>query len=131
MTVIDVPAKKFIFYFLFIYLFLVGQPWPRVRTRGQARGALPNYCSSKCIVKPPSAWIANLVLKMNIIPILNKSSPSFHTELEFIVLDVSRKLVKHVIYLSKRINWNIKWKFFTQAAQTAINQFLVSKNFRD
>jgi hypothetical protein len=45
------------------------------------------------------------------------------------VLGVHGKLVKYVVYSSKRKNWK-KLFFFTQAAQTAINQFLVSRNFR-
>jgi hypothetical protein len=45
------------------------------------------------------------------------------------VLGVHGKLVKYVVHLSKRkIAKNLF--FFTQAAQTAIDQFLVSRNFR-
>jgi hypothetical protein len=57
--------------------------------------------------------------KMNLIPVLNKTSPQVHTELELDVLGVSGKLVKYVVHLSKKIE--IKLFFFTKAAQTAIN----------
>jgi hypothetical protein len=40
--------------------------------------------------------------KMNLIPILNKTSPQVHTELELDVLGVLGKLVKYEIHLSKR-----------------------------
>jgi hypothetical protein len=59
--------------------------------------------------------------KMNLIPVLNKTPPWAHTELE---------LDKHVVHSSKRKNRK-KMFFFTQAAQTAIHQFLASRNFRD
>jgi hypothetical protein len=39
---------------------------------------------------------------MNSKPILNKTSPWAHTELEFDVLSVLGKLVKYVVLLSKR-----------------------------
>jgi hypothetical protein len=42
---------------------------------------------------------------------------------------VHGKLVRYVVYSSKRKNWK-KIIFFIQAAQTAIDQFLVSRNFR-
>jgi hypothetical protein len=42
--------------------------------------------------------------KMNLIPILNKTLPRAHTELELDVLGVPRKLVKHVLYSFKRKN---------------------------
>jgi hypothetical protein len=45
------------------------------------------------------------------------------------VLGVHGKLVKYVVHSSKRKIEKNK-KFFTQAAQTAIDQFLVSRNFR-
>jgi hypothetical protein len=67
--------------------------------------------------------------KMNLNPVLNKNSPRAHTELEFDVLGVLGKLVKYVVHSSKRKKW--KKKFFTQVAQIAIDQFLVSRNFRD
>jgi hypothetical protein len=67
--------------------------------------------------------------KMSLIPIFNKNSPRAHTELELGMLGVYGKLVKYVVHSSKRkIEKNIF--FFTQAAQTAIDQFLVSRNFR-
>jgi hypothetical protein len=61
--------------------------------------------------------------------IFNKTSPQAHTESELDLLGVHGKLVKYVVHLSKRKNWK-KLFFFTQAAQTAIDQFLVSRNFR-
>jgi hypothetical protein len=42
--------------------------------------------------------------KMNLIPVLKKTSPWAHTELELDVLDVLEKLVKYVIHSSKRKN---------------------------
>jgi hypothetical protein len=42
--------------------------------------------------------------KMNLKPILNKTSRWTHIELELEVLDVLEKLVKYVIHLSKRKN---------------------------
>jgi hypothetical protein len=45
------------------------------------------------------------------------------------VLGVHGKLVKYVVHSSKRKIEKILF-FFTQAAQTAIDQFLVSRNFR-
>jgi hypothetical protein len=50
-------------------------------------------------------------------------------KLEFDVLGVHGKLEKYVVHLSKRKNFK-KIFFFTQAAQIAIDQFLVSRNFR-
>jgi hypothetical protein len=46
------------------------------------------------------------------------------------MLGVQGKLVKYVVYLFKR-KIEKKILFFTQAAQTAIDQFFVSRNFRD
>jgi hypothetical protein len=40
--------------------------------------------------------------KMNLKPILKKTSPWTHMESKFDVLCISRQLVKHVVYLSKR-----------------------------
>jgi hypothetical protein len=40
--------------------------------------------------------------KMRIIPILNKTSPRAHTELELDMLGVPKKLVKYVVHFSKR-----------------------------
>jgi hypothetical protein len=68
--------------------------------------------------------------KMSLIPVFNKNSPRVHTELELDVLGVHGKLVKYVVRSSKRKNWK-KIFFFTQAAQTTNDQFLVSRNFRD
>jgi hypothetical protein len=63
--------------------------------------------------------------KMSLILVLNKNSPRAHPESELDVLGVHGKLVKYVVHSSKR-----KLFFFTQAAQTAIDHFLVSRNFR-
>jgi hypothetical protein len=40
--------------------------------------------------------------EMNLKPVLNKTSPQAHTELELDILGVPRKLVKYVVQLSKR-----------------------------
>jgi hypothetical protein len=42
--------------------------------------------------------------KMNLKPILNKTSPQAHMELEFDVLSIPKKLVKYVVHLFKRKN---------------------------
>jgi hypothetical protein len=42
--------------------------------------------------------------KMNLILVFNKKSPRAHTESELDVLSVHGKLVKYVVYLSKRKN---------------------------
>jgi hypothetical protein len=68
--------------------------------------------------------------KMSLILVFNKNSPRAHMESELGVLGVHGKLVKYVIHLSKK-KIEKKLFFFTQAAQTAIDQFLVSRNFRD
>jgi hypothetical protein len=66
---------------------------------------------------------------MSLILVFNKNLPRAHTESELGVLGVHGKLVKYVVHLCKRkIEENLF--FFTQAAQTAIDQFLVSRNFR-
>jgi hypothetical protein len=51
-------------------------------------------------------------------------------ESELSVLGVLGKLVKYVVYSLKRKKIEKKLFFFTQAVQTAIDQFLVSRNFR-
>jgi hypothetical protein len=66
--------------------------------------------------------------KMSLIPVFNKNSPWAHTKLELDVLGVYRKLVKYVVHLSKR-KIEKKLFFFTQAAQTTINQFFGLKEF--
>jgi hypothetical protein len=66
---------------------------------------------------------------MSLILVFNKNSPQAHTESELGVLGVHGKLVKYVVHSAKRKNEFFKF-FFTQAAQTAIDQFLVSRNFR-
>jgi hypothetical protein len=68
--------------------------------------------------------------KLSLILVFNKTSPRAHMESELDVLGVHGKLVKYVVHLSKRKNRKKKILFFTQAAQTAIYQFLVSRNFR-
>jgi hypothetical protein len=67
---------------------------------------------------------------MRLIPGFNKNSPRAHTELDLNVFAVHRKLVKYVVHLSKKKKLKKIIFFFTQAAQTAIDQFLVSRNFR-
>jgi hypothetical protein len=42
--------------------------------------------------------------KMNLIPVLNKTSPQAHTESELGVLGVLGKLAKYVVHSSKRKN---------------------------
>jgi hypothetical protein len=64
---------------------------------------------------------------MSFIPLFNKNLPQAHMELEFDVLGVHGKLVKYVVQKKKLKK---KLFFFTQAIQTAIDQFLVSRNFR-
>jgi hypothetical protein len=66
---------------------------------------------------------------MSLILVFNKNLQQAHTELELDVLGVHGKLVKYVAHLSKR-KIEKKLFFFTQATQTAIDQFLVSRNFR-
>jgi hypothetical protein len=66
---------------------------------------------------------------MNLKPILNKTSPHVYIESEFDVLSVPKKLVKYVVHLLK-LKKKIQFFSFIQAVQTAINQFLVSRNFR-
>jgi hypothetical protein len=51
-------------------------------------------------------------------------------ESEFDVLGIPGKLVKYVVHSSKRIKGKKK-HFYKQAAEIAIDQFLVSRNFRD
>jgi hypothetical protein len=50
---------------------------------------------------------------MNLKFVFNKISPRGHTESKLGVLGVPGKLVKYIVYLSKRKKW--KKKFFTQA----------------
>jgi hypothetical protein len=66
---------------------------------------------------------------MSLILVFNKNSPRAHTKSELGVLGVHGKLVKYVVHSSKK---KIEFFFFsfTQAAQTAIDQFLVPRNFR-
>jgi hypothetical protein len=42
--------------------------------------------------------------KMNLKPVLNKTSPHVHSESEFDMLGVAGKLVKYVVHSSKRKN---------------------------
>jgi hypothetical protein len=67
--------------------------------------------------------------KMSLIPVFNKTSARAHMELELDVLGVHGKLVKYVVHSSKRKKIK-KLLFFTQVAQTEIDQFLVSRNLR-
>jgi hypothetical protein len=60
---------------------------------------------------------------MSLILVFNKNSPRTHTASELGVLGVRGKLVKYVVHSSKRKKLK-KISFFTQAAQTAIDQFL-------
>jgi hypothetical protein len=41
---------------------------------------------------------------MNLIPVLNKTSPRAHTKSKLDVLGVPRKLVKYIVHLFKRKN---------------------------
>jgi hypothetical protein len=66
---------------------------------------------------------------MNLKCIFNKTSPWAHRKLEFDLLGVPVKLVEYVAHFTKKI-FVKKIFFFTQATQTAIDQFLVSRNFR-
>jgi hypothetical protein len=66
---------------------------------------------------------------MSLILVFNKNSPRAHTESELDVLGIHGKLVKYVVHSSKR-KIEKELFFFTQTAQTAIDQFLVSRNFR-
>jgi hypothetical protein len=67
--------------------------------------------------------------KMSLILVFNKNSPRAHTESELGVLGSWKacEICSSLVW-KKRIEKNIF--FFTQAAQTAIDQFLVSRNFR-
>ena len=67
--------------------------------------------------------------KISLIPVFNKNLPQVHTELKFDMLGVHRNLVKYVVTCPKG---KIEKKLFllTQAAEIAIDQFLVSRNFR-
>jgi hypothetical protein len=66
---------------------------------------------------------------MSLILVFNKNSPRAHTGSELGVLGVHEKLVKYVVHSSKeKVEKNLF--SFSQAAQTAIDQFLVSTNFR-
>jgi hypothetical protein len=58
-----------------------------------------------------AAWLhVGAPQKMILKPVMNKTSPRAHTESEFDVLGVPRKLVKYAIYSSKIKNWK-KIKF--------------------
>jgi hypothetical protein len=84
--------------------------------------ALRQFCYlAACQSSLENTW------KMNFKPILNKTSPWAHTKSELDMLCVPKKLVKYVVYSSKRRFWK-RIFFFTQAVQIAINQFLVSRN---
>jgi hypothetical protein len=66
---------------------------------------------------------------MSLILVFNKNLTRAHTESDLGVLGVHGKRVKYVVHSFKRKKF-IKKKFFTQVAQIAIDQFLVSRNFR-
>jgi hypothetical protein len=51
--------------------------------------------------------------KMNLIPVLNKTSPRAHMESELGMLGIPGKLAKYVVHSSKKI---IKKNLFSQAA---------------
>jgi hypothetical protein len=68
--------------------------------------------------------------KISLIPIFNNNLPRAHTESEFDMLGILGKLVKYVVHLSNR-KIEKSLVFFTQAAYTAIGQFLASRNLRD
>jgi hypothetical protein len=57
--------------------------------------------------------------KINLISILNKTSPQAHTELELDMLGVHGKLVKYVVHSFKRKILKKKLSFFIQATQMA------------
>jgi hypothetical protein len=66
---------------------------------------------------------------MSIILVFNKSLPRAHIESELDMLGIHEKLVNMQFTRPKeKIEKNLF--FFTQVAQTTIDQFLVSKNFR-
>jgi hypothetical protein len=65
--------------------------------------------------------------EMSLIPIINKNLPRVHTESKFDVLGVYEKLVKYVVHCPKE-KIEKKLFFFIQAVQTAIDQFVVSRN---
>jgi hypothetical protein len=67
---------------------------------------------------------------MSLILVFNKNSARAHTESELGVLGVHGKLVKYVVHSFKRKGKKKFKNFFIQAVQTAIDQFLVSRNFR-
>jgi hypothetical protein len=66
--------------------------------------------------------------KMSLIPVFNKNSPRAHSESELDMLGVHGKLVKYVVHSSKRKNWKKIKKSSHKLAQTATDQFLVSRN---
>ena len=53
---------------------------------------------------------------MNLILVLNKTSPRAHTESELGMLGVHGKVAKYVVHLSKSKKMKKNKKFFTQAA---------------
>jgi hypothetical protein len=68
-------------------------------------------------------------MKLSLILVFIKNLPRSHTKLELDVFGIHEKLVKYVVYSFKKKNEK-KLFFFTQASQTAIDQFFVSRNFR-
>jgi hypothetical protein len=67
---------------------------------------------------------------MSLVLVFNKNLPRAHTDSELGLLSVHGKLVKYVIHSSKRKKIEKKLFSFTQAAQTTIDQFLVSRKLR-
>jgi hypothetical protein len=69
--------------------------------------------------------------KMSLIPVFNKTLPRAHIELELDVLprkacEICSSLIQKKIIAKKLFSLF----FFIQAVQIAIDQFLVSRNFR-
>jgi hypothetical protein len=69
---------------------------------------------------------SNNIEKMNLKSVLNKNSPWAHTELEFDVLGVSRKLVKFVVHSCKKF---LKKIFCSLEGFKLQNWFWVSRSF--
>jgi formamidopyrimidine-DNA glycosylase len=73
---------------------------------------------------------SNNIRKINLIPVLKKTSPQAHTKLELDVLVFTKtcEICSSLIQKKKMKNYIF---FFTPTAQIEIDQFLVSRNFRD
>jgi hypothetical protein len=57
--------------------------------------------------------------KINLISVLNKTSPQAHMELELDVLGVHGKLMKYVVHSSKRNNFFLKYFFHTSCPNSS------------